>query len=308
MTPRRGADVSAVHNANAMAVTNIKETNHMTELEKIEAVLVAGDLGRLSAEERVTYYRKTCESLGLNPLTKPFEYLTLQGKTILYATKSCTEQLRKLHGVSITALTTARIDDIYIVTATALDKDGKTDIATGAVNLRGLSGDPLCNAYMKCESKAKRRVTLSITGLSVLDESEIETVAGAQPLNTAANDLAMAQVVAPAPVAVMPKAKSVAAPKMVVPATVLKPVELQPHELTPAVMLALTVAWAKDEFPEVFDTAQDVKDALKAMGMKSWRTSDTQDDARKLIQEFAAEAMMPNEDDDEDGEDAEDAE
>lgn len=305
MTHRRGADVSAVHNANAMAVTNIKETNHMTELEKIEAVLVAGDLGRLSAEERVTYYRKTCESLGLNPLTKPFEYLTLQGKTILYATKSCTEQLRKLHGVSITALTTARIDDIYIVTATALDKDGKTDIATGAVNLRGLSGDPLCNAYMKCESKAKRRVTLSITGLSVLDESEIETVAGAQPLNTAANDLAMAQVVAPAPVAVMPKAKSVSAPKMVVPATVLKPVELQSHELTPAVMLALTIAWAKDEFPEVFDTAQDVKDALKAMGMKSWRAGDTQDDARKLIQEFAAEAMMPNEDDDEDAEDAE---
>lgn len=305
MTRRHGADVSAVHNANAMAVTNNKETNHMTELEKIEAVLVAGDLGRLSAEERVTYYRKTCESLGLNPLTKPFEYLTLQGKTILYATKSCTEQLRKLHGVSITALTTARIDDIYIVTATALDKDGKTDIATGAVNLRGLSGDPLCNAYMKCESKAKRRVTLSITGLSVLDESEIETVAGAQPLNTAANDLAMAQVVAPAAVAVTPKARSVAVPKIVVPATVLKPAELQPHELTPAVMLALTIAWAHTEYPEVFDTAQDVKDALKAMGMKSWRANDTQEEARQLLREFAAEALTPNEDDDEDGEDAE---
>jgi CO/xanthine dehydrogenase Mo-binding subunit len=50
--------------------------------------------------------------------------------------------------------------DIESHCAMALDKDGKTDIATGAVNLRGLSGDPLCNAYMKCESKAKRRVTL----------------------------------------------------------------------------------------------------------------------------------------------------
>lgn len=286
-----GEDVSAVRLISGAMVVTKKETNHMTELEKIEAVLVTGDLGRLSAEERVTYYRKTCESLGLNQLTKPFEYLTLQGKTILYATKSCTEQLRKLHGVSITALTSNRIDDIYIVTATALDKDGKTDIATGAVNLRGLSGDALCNAYMKCESKAKRRVTLSITGLSVLDETEIETVAGAQPLTVAASDLV--SVVIPTKKAITPQPK-------IQTITVVKE-----EELSPAANLALCVAWAKEEHPEVFDTTQDVKDALKAMGMKSWRVGDTQADARKLLVEFAAEALEENdsEGDDDEGSD-----
>ena len=39
-----------------------------------------------------------------------------------------------------------------------------------------LKGDVLCNAIMKAETKAKRRVTLSVCGLGFLDESEIETI------------------------------------------------------------------------------------------------------------------------------------
>ena len=35
---------------------------------------------------RVTYYIKVCESLGLNPMTKPFDYTDAQrGKMVLYA-------------------------------------------------------------------------------------------------------------------------------------------------------------------------------------------------------------------------------
>ena len=74
------------------------------ELTQIETVLVAGDLAKLSADQRLTYYQRLCESLGLNPLTQPFQYLQLSGKLVLYATKSCTEQLRQLHGVSITGI------------------------------------------------------------------------------------------------------------------------------------------------------------------------------------------------------------
>ena len=42
--------------------------------------MMAGDLALLTAGERLSYYGKVCESLGLNPLTKPFQYIRLNGK------------------------------------------------------------------------------------------------------------------------------------------------------------------------------------------------------------------------------------
>lgn len=57
----------------------------------VERVVLAGDLAKLQPQERVTYYQQTCESLGLNPLTRPFEYINLNGKLTLYARKDATE-------------------------------------------------------------------------------------------------------------------------------------------------------------------------------------------------------------------------
>jgi len=148
----------------------------------IEATLIQGDLSKLSAEQRLSYYTSVCTSLGLNPLTKPLAYLKLDGKLVLYALKDATEQLRKLHGVSIAAVTNQRFDDVFVVTATAADRTGRTDAATGAVSLAGLRGEALANALMKAETKAKRRVTLSICGLGLLDETEVETIPDAQPV------------------------------------------------------------------------------------------------------------------------------
>jgi hypothetical protein len=44
----------------------------------------AGGLPR-RRDECNKYYFSVCKSLGLNPLTRPFEYLTLNGKKVLYA-------------------------------------------------------------------------------------------------------------------------------------------------------------------------------------------------------------------------------
>jgi hypothetical protein len=49
------------------------------------------------------------------------------------------------------------------------------------VSIAGLKGDALCNALMKSETKSKRRVTLSICGLGLLDESEVGTIKDARP-------------------------------------------------------------------------------------------------------------------------------
>src|ERR1700691_1908840 len=43
--------------------------------ERVEQVLIGGDLSPLTPQERVDYYRKVCESLGLNWLTQPFTYI-----------------------------------------------------------------------------------------------------------------------------------------------------------------------------------------------------------------------------------------
>lgn len=148
------------------------------EFSAIEATLVQGDLSRLTSDQRLSYYKAMCESVGLNPLTKPFEYLQFQGKLVLYARKDATEQLRKLHGVSIIKLEKELINDIFTVTAHARDKSGKEDCDMGSLTVKGLTGDAMANAMMKCTTKAKRRVTLSICGLGVLDETEIETIPG----------------------------------------------------------------------------------------------------------------------------------
>ena len=147
----------------------------------IEKVMVRGDLSSLSATERVNYYNQVCQSLGLNPLTRPLEFVRLQGKETLYARKDATDQLRRIHGVSIEITKRERIEDVYVVQAKATSKDGRYDEATGAVTIGGAKGDALANALMKAETKAKRRVTLSICGMGILDESELETTSARLP-------------------------------------------------------------------------------------------------------------------------------
>lgn len=146
----------------------------------IEQVLIGGDLSKLTSEQRVEYYHRVCETVGLNPLTQPFAYLNLNGKLTLYALRACTDQLRTVHGVSVEEMTESERDGVFIVTTKVRNKEGRTDMAKGAVNISGLKGEALANALMKTETKSKRRATLSICGLSLLDETEVETIPGAK--------------------------------------------------------------------------------------------------------------------------------
>lgn len=147
----------------------------------IEQVLIQGDLERLTPEQRAQYYLKVCETVGLNPTTKPFDYIKLSGKLVLYANKGCAEQLRQIHKISIRITARETHEGVYVVTAQAEGKGGRVDESTGAVTIQGLRGDFLANAMLKAETKAKRRVTLSICGLNMLDESEVATIPDAKP-------------------------------------------------------------------------------------------------------------------------------
>jgi len=145
----------------------------------VEQALVLGDLSSLDSEQRVNYYLKVCSSLGLNPYTKPFDYIVLNGKQVLYARKDATDQLRNIHKVSILSVDPRQIGDLFVVTVAAALPDGRRDSATGAVPTTNLKGEQLANAMMKAETKAKRRVTLSLCGLGMTDESEVDSIPGA---------------------------------------------------------------------------------------------------------------------------------
>jgi hypothetical protein len=147
----------------------------------MEQVWIQGDLARLSAPQRVAYYRTVCQTIGLNPFTKPFAYISLNGKLTLYPLKDCADQLRSLRGISVGIESRQRTeDDQYEVVASGTDRHGRRDSALGVVDVRGMAGEALANAKMKAETKAKRRLTLSLAGLGMLDESEVDSVGGAQ--------------------------------------------------------------------------------------------------------------------------------
>lgn len=156
----------------------IEEREEMSEsklpqkINAAEIALVTGDLSKLTPQDRLIFYNKVCESLGLNPLTKPFDYVTLKGKLTFYATKNCAEQLRHIKKISIYKIEKEIIDNVLTVTAYAKDAEGKEDSDVGAIDITDLRGQDLANAHMKAVTKAKRRVTLSIAGLGMLDESE----------------------------------------------------------------------------------------------------------------------------------------
>ena len=54
-------------------------SNIVTTKEKdmlaVESALVRNDISQLSTQEKMTFYNNICESVGLNPLTKPFSFL-----------------------------------------------------------------------------------------------------------------------------------------------------------------------------------------------------------------------------------------
>jgi|ERR1051325_6577860 hypothetical protein len=179
--------------------TAIAKQSNSDAVAVLEQVVVGGDLARLTPADRVAYYKQVCESIGLNPFTRPFEYIVLNDKLTLYARKDATDQLRKNGEVSVEIVSREVTDGVYIVTARASNGTGRMDESIGAVPLikeagewkqaqsgkryfagNGtfvpLSPDDRANAIMKAETKAKRRVTLSFCGLGWTDESELETI------------------------------------------------------------------------------------------------------------------------------------
>jgi hypothetical protein len=140
--------------------------------EAINALVLKGDTSKLTLEQKTQYYSAVCSTVGLNPATRPFQFLTFQGKEVLYPDKSCAEQLRSLKAISLSGPKITFQDTLIMVEVTATMRNGRTDTDYGIVDTttnlnKGLSrGD----AILKAVTKAKRRVTFSICGLGFLND------------------------------------------------------------------------------------------------------------------------------------------
>lgn len=150
--------------------------------ETIEKLALAGDVSGLTRDEKINYYKSLCERVGLDPATQPFKLLKLSGKEVFYCDRGGCQQLSRLHGVSHQVMAREVLNDCYVVTARASAGPRMTE-SIGAVPILGLKGEALCNAYMKAETKAKRRATLDLLGLGMLDETEVGSIPGAMPLD-----------------------------------------------------------------------------------------------------------------------------
>lgn len=157
-------------------VKDVAEFDPKTTARVVESMVLRGDISALSPEERAKFYLQMCEAMGLTAATQPFAILRLNGKEILYPTRGATDQLAAIHRLNREIVDGPRVIDvagtkmIYAV-CRATHPNGRVETAVATVPV----SDPL-NGLMKAETKAKRRATLSILGLGMLDETEIETI------------------------------------------------------------------------------------------------------------------------------------
>lgn len=146
------------------------------EWRAIESVVIGGDLAPLTPEQRVRYMQRVCETLGLNWETSPFIYVKPADKMILYATKDCAAQLRRRDGISIEVTGRSFMPEqgIYCVEVKATNAQGRSETAIGVVGITGMKHETLAGQMMRAETKAKRRVTLSLCGLGLDGEDDVQ--------------------------------------------------------------------------------------------------------------------------------------
>lgn len=150
----------------------------MQNFTAIEAALIHHDLSRLSPPERLEYYRRVCESVGLNPLTRPFIYVQVQQRLVLYPTADAAYQFSNIYGLTTEVLSRSMENELCVVEVRVTKPNGQSSMASGVVPLivteyektkvkpRAMTPGEKANAMMKAETKARRRAILSLVGLS----------------------------------------------------------------------------------------------------------------------------------------------
>lgn len=162
------------------AISKISEQNQSALAERL---ITAGDLASLTGAERIQYYLAMCDRCGLDPLSRPFDYIETsengKKKVALYANQIAAAQLRRKHQISLKIVDRRSEEGLYMVTCQASTPGGRTIESIGVVPIVDYEGKQLkplarANAIKKAETQAYRRATIAICGLdfSGMDDEE----------------------------------------------------------------------------------------------------------------------------------------
>jgi hypothetical protein len=163
-----------------------------TEEQKmdIDDLIQKGDFSSFTMREKSIFTYQLALRLGLNPLTKPFDFIVLNNKLVLYANRTCSDQLRKIHNITSTVLYEGPLQigteiraDVYCVRVRVGSTNDQGQLTRseehiGCVGMGNKKDEELGNTIMKCHTKALRRATIAFCGLGFLDELEVESVKG----------------------------------------------------------------------------------------------------------------------------------
>lgn len=138
--------------------------------------LGTGDLSQLEPAQRAALYVDTCRSLGLNPRTRPFDWIefydpeTKAKKLTFYPRSTCADQLKSAHRIRVETVEEKTVGTLYKVVVRGTMPDGRTEDNVAYVDLTDRDGNILRgqrygDRLMKCHTKAKRRLILGMVGL-----------------------------------------------------------------------------------------------------------------------------------------------
>jgi hypothetical protein len=158
------------------------------DAETLKKILFKGDLSSLTPEEQIAYYIQRCERVGLDPYSKPFDFLEIkdkdtgQIKITLYANKEAAAQLIVNRGISIEKIEDSEENGVYKVKAHVRTADGRTGINLSVAHVKGLAGKNYENAIKRTVTQAIRRAILMACGLGDTDETEVADIPNARPV------------------------------------------------------------------------------------------------------------------------------
>lgn len=148
------------------------------DIKKLLGVLTSnGSLHLLQPTELAVWLAKLKNYLHLNPFTNSILlYSNPKGELFPYVTKDACAQLRVIREISVTQMS----DPIYIpelktvtVKISGMTKKGRMEMALGSVSLENVVPQEFANHIMWAETKAHRRLTLSLSGLGLLADVEV---------------------------------------------------------------------------------------------------------------------------------------
>lgn len=147
----------------------------------VQQYIIKQDISALSKPMQVAFYVAECKRLRVDPASHPIDLLKdKEGRLKPYYNSECATQMENDRNVSCTPVNqgflTDEDDRFYFAEVKATGPDGRSKTRKGIISVKGLKGQEKANAMMKAETKANRRATLALLGMSTADEGDGQVI------------------------------------------------------------------------------------------------------------------------------------